>query len=144
MAQERIGSAKYRWARKQIGQNPTEENRALLKRYRAALHAELPGFPLVAEFKVGEYDNQVEDMKLLVTDSRVANSPIAQTINTYLTFRTAAQNIALQQFGSNNIKQSKQTQYLRDKLASMGEMLILENPEFGRVWQRFLSYEVED
>jgi hypothetical protein len=26
----------------------------------------------------------------------------------------------------------------------MGEMLILENPEFGRVWQRFLSYEVED
>ena len=144
LAQERIGSAKYRWARKQIGQNPTEENRALLKRYRAALHAELPGFPLVAEFKVGEYDNQVEDMKLLVTDSRVANSPIAQTINTYLTFRTAAQNIALQQFGSNNIKQSKQTQYLRDKLASMGEMLILENPEFGRVWQRFLSYEVED
>ena len=144
LAQERIGSAKYRWARKQIGQFPTDDSRALLKRYRAALHAELPGFPLVAEFKVGEYDNQVEDMKLLVTDSRVANSPIAQTINTYLTFRTAAQNIALQQFGSNNIKQSKQTQYLRDKLASMGEMLILENPEFGRVWQRFLSYEVED
>ena len=144
LAQERIGSAKYRWARKQIGQFPTDDSRALLKRYRAALHAELPGFPLVAEFKVGEYDNQVEDMKTLVTDSRVANSPIAQTINTYLTFRTAAQNIALQQFGSNNIKQSKQTQYLRDKLASMGEMLILENPEFGRVWQRFLSYEVED
>jgi hypothetical protein len=144
LAQERIGSAKYRWARKQIGQFPTDDSRALLKRYRAALHAELPGFPLVAEFKVGEYDNQVEDMKALVTDSRVANSPIAQTINTYLTFRTAAQNIALQQFGSNNIKQSKQTQYLRDKLASMGEMLILENPEFGRVWQRFLSYEVED
>lgn len=144
LAQERIGSAKYRWARKQIGQFPTDDSRALLKRYRAALHAELPGFPLVAEFKVGEYDNQVEDMKALVTDPRVANSPIAQTINTYLTFRTAAQNIALQQFGSNNIKQSKQTQYLRDKLASMGEMLILENPEFGRVWQRFLSYEVED
>jgi hypothetical protein len=144
LAQERIGSAKYRWARKQIGQFPTDDSRALLKRYRAALHAELPGFPLVAEFKVGEYDNQVEDMARLVTDPRVANSPIAQTINTYLTFRTAAQNIALQQFGSNNIKQSKQTQYLRDKLASMGEMLILENPEFGRVWQRFLSYEVED
>ena len=144
LAQERIGSAKYRWARKQIGQFPTDDSRALLKRYRVALHAELPGFPLVAEFKVGEYDNQVEDMKALVTDSRVANSPIAQTINTYLTFRTAAQNIALQQFGSNNIKQSKQTQYLRDKLASMGEMLILENPEFGRVWQRFFSYEVED
>ena len=144
LAQERIGSAKYRWARKQIGQFPSEDNRNLLKQYRAALHAELPGFPLVAEFKVGEYDNQVEDMARLVADPRVANSPIAQTINTYLTFRTAAQNIALQQFGSNNIKQSKQTQYLRDKLASMGEMLILENPEFGRVWQRFFSYEVED
>lgn len=144
LAQERVGSTKYRWARKQIGQFPTDDSRALLKRYRAALHAELPGFPLVAEFKVGEYDNQVEDMKLLVTDTRVADSEIAQTINTYLKFRTAAQSIALQQFGSNNIKQSKQTQYLRDKLASMGEMLILQNPEFGRVWQRFFSYEVED
>jgi hypothetical protein len=144
LAQERIGSAKYRWARKQVGQFPTDDSRDLLKRYRVALHAELPGFPLVAEFKVGEYDNQVDNMQALVTDSRVANSPIAQTINTYLTFRTAAQNIALQQFGSNNIKQSKQTQYLRDKLASMGEMLILENPDFGRVWQRFFSYEVED
>ena len=144
LAQERIGSAKYRWARKQVGQFPTDDSRDLLKRYRVALHAELPGFPLVAEFKVGEYDNQVDNMQALVTDSRVADSPIAQTINTYLTFRTAAQNIALQQFGSNNIKQSKQTQYLRDKLASMGEMLILENPEFGRVWQRFFSYEVED
>jgi hypothetical protein len=144
LAQERIGSAKYRWARKQIGQFPTDDSRALLKRYRAALHAELPGFPLVAEFKVGEYDNQVEDMKLLVTDPRVANSPIAQTINTYLQVRNRAKEVAFQQFGSDNIKQSKQTQYLRDKLASIGEMLILENPEFGRVWQRFLSYEVED
>ena len=144
LAQERIGSAKYRWARKQIGQFPTDDSRALLKRYRAALHAELPGFPLVAEFKVGEYDNQVEDMKVLVADPRVANSPIAQTINTYLQVRNRAKEIAFQQFGSDNIKQSKQTQYLRDKLASIGEMLILENPEFGRVWQRFLSYEVED
>ena len=144
LAQQRIGSAKYRWARKQIGQNPTEENRALLKQYRAVLHAELPGFPLVAEFKVGEFDNQVEDMASLVKDSRVTGNPIAQTINAYLNFRNAAKSVALQQFGSDNIKQSKQTQYLRDKLASIGEMLILENPEFGRVWQRFLSYEVED
>jgi hypothetical protein len=83
-------------------------------------------------------------MKALVTDPRVANSPIAQTIKTYLTLRDYAKQTAFQQFGSDNIKQSKQTQYLRDKLASMGEMLILENPEFGRVWQRFLSYEVED
>jgi len=144
LAQERIGSAKYRWARKQIGQFPTEDSRNLLKRYRAALHDELPGFPLVAEFKVGEYDNQVEDMERMVADPRVANSPIAQTINTYLQVRNRAKEIAFQQFGSNNIKQSKQTQYLRDKLASIGEMLILENPEFGRVWQRFFSYEVED
>ena len=144
LAQNRIGSAKYRWARKQIGQFPTDESRGLLKQYRAVLHDELPGFPLVAEFKVGEYDNQVEDMKALVTDPRVANSSIAQTINTYLQVRNRAKEIAFRQFGSDNIKQSKQTQYLRDKLASIGEMLILENPEFGRVWQRFLSYEVED
>jgi len=144
LAQERIGSAKYRWARKQIGQFPSEDNRNLLKQYRAALHAELPGFPLVAEFKVGEYDNQVEDMARLVADPRVVNSPIAQTINTYLQVRNRAKEVAFQQFGSDNIKQSKQTQYLRDKLASIGEMLILDNPEFGRVWQRFFSYEVED
>jgi len=144
LAQQRIGSAKYRWARKQIGAFPNENSRALLKQYRAVLHDELPGFPLVAEFKVGEYENQVEDMTRLVNDPRVADNPIAQSIKSYLTLRDYAKQTAFQQFGSADIKQSKQTQYLRDKLASMGEMLILENPEFGRVWQRFLSYEVED
>lgn len=144
LAQQRIGSSKYRWARKQVGQFPNENSRALLKQYRAVLHDELPGFPLVAEFKVGEYENQIEDMTNLVNDPRVANNPIAQTIKTYLTLRDYAKQTAFQQFGSADIKQSKQTQYLRDKLASMGEMLILENSEFGRVWQRFLSYEVED
>jgi len=145
LAQERIGSAKYRWAKKQIGQFPNENQRILLKRYREALHAELPGFPLVSEFTVGEFDNNILDMGKLVYDQRVADNEIAKSIKTYLQFRAAAKQVAFQRFGSDNIgKQSKRTQYLRDKLASIGEMLIMENPEFGRVWQRFLAREVED
>lgn len=144
LAQERIGSAKYRWARKQIGQFPDEKGRALLKQYRAALHAELPGFPLVAEFKVGEFPNNVEKMKNLVNDPRVADNEIAQTIKTYIEYRDVYKKVALAQFGSDDIGQSKQTQFMRDGLANIGEMLILQNAEFGRVWQRFFSFEVED
>jgi len=144
LAQQRIGASKYRWARQQVGPYPNESNRSLLKQYRAVLHNQYPGFPLVAEFKVGEYENQVEQMRNLVNDSRVADNVTANSIKTYLELRDYAKKAALAQFGSDNIKQSKQTQPLRDKLASMGEMLIQQNPEFARVWQRFLSYEVED
>lgn len=144
LAQNRIGSAKLRWARKQIGQYPDERGRELLKQYRLVLHNELPGFPKVAEFRVGEYENNVEDMKRLVSDPRVANNAVAQTIKAYLGYRDVVKNVAFAKFGSDNIAQSKQTQILRDKLASIGEMLILDNPEFGRVWQRFFSYEVEE
>jgi hypothetical protein len=52
--------------------------------------------------------------------------------------------VALAQFGSDGIGQSKQTQFMRNELANIGEMLILDNPEFARVWQRFFSFEVED
>jgi hypothetical protein len=144
LAQNRIGSAKYRWARKQIGQFPDEKGRELLKQYRAVLHEELPGFPLVAEFKVGEFANNVEKMKEMVNDPRTADNKIAKTINTYIEYRDVYKKVALAQFGSDNIGQSKQTQFMRDGLANIGEMLILDNPEFARVWQRFFSFEVEE
>ena len=144
LAQYRIGSAKYRWAKKQIGQFPDEKGRQLLKQYRAALHDELPGFPLVAEFKVGEFGNNVELMRDLVNDPRTADNKIAKTINTYIEYRDVYKKVALAQFGSDNIAQSKQTQFMRDGLANIGEMLILDNPEFARVWQRFFSFEVEE
>ena len=144
LAQNRIGSAKYRWAKKQIGQFPDEKGRELLKRYRAALHDELPGFPLVAEFKVGAFPNNVEKMKEMVNDPRVADNEIAQTIKTYIEYRDVYKKVALAQFGSDDIGQSKQTQFMRDGLANIGEMLILQNAEFARVWQRFFSFEVED
>jgi len=144
LAQNRIGSAKYSWARKQIGQFPDEKGRELLKQYRAVLHDELPGFPLVAEFKVGEFANNVEKMRDLVNDPRTADNKIAKTIKTYIEYRDVYKKVALAQFGSDNIGQSKQTQFMRDGLANIGEMLILDNPEFARVWQRFFSFEVEE
>ena len=144
LAQNRIGSAKYRWARKQIGQFPDEKGRELLRQYRAVLHDELPGFPLVAEFKVGEFANNVEKMRDLVNDPRTADNEIAQTIKTYIEYRDVYKKVALAKFGSDNIGQSKQTQFMRNELANIGEMLILQNPEFARVWQRFFSFEVED
>ena len=138
LAQNRIGSAKYRWARKQIGQFPDEKGRELLRQYRAVLHDELPGFPLVAEFKVGEFANNVEKMRDLVNDPRTADNEIAQTIKTYIEYRDVYKKVALAKFGSDNIGQSKQTQFMRNELANIGEMLILQNSEFAPCLATFL------
>jgi hypothetical protein len=85
-----------------------------------------------------------EKMKEMVNDPRTADNKIAKTINTYIEYRDVYKKVALAQFGSDNIGQSKQTQFMRDELANIGEMLILDNPEFARVWQRFFSFEVEE
>lgn len=143
LSDQRIGSAKYRWAKQQIGAFPTDENRALLKQYRQQLHDQYPGFPLVTEFTVGEFDNKIEQLTNLMDDPRTAGNDVADSIRTYLAARAYTQQSAFNQFGTTNIKQSKQTQSLRDALASIGEMLTVKNPEFGRIWQRLLSGEVE-
>jgi hypothetical protein len=142
LSQERIGAAKYRWARLQIGPNPSPEKRQLLKQYRLALHQQYPAFPEVPRFEVGKFDEQVEQLKLLVADPRLAGNPIAAAVAQYLQVRDYARQAGLAQFGTANIRQAKALEPFKDKLANIGEMLVAQEPDFARIWDRLLSSEV--
>lgn len=145
IAQQRIGSAKYRAARRLIGPYPNETQRAVLRQYREVLHKQYPGFPLRAEFTVGKFDNDLEQLDNLINDPRVANNPIAKTVAEYLNLRSQAIAAYVAQGGQpSGFGQAKAAAGLRTALASIGDTLAQREPGFSRVWQRLLAQEVED
>ena len=145
ISQQRIGSAKYRAARRLVGPYPNETQRNVLAQYREYLHKQYPGFPLRAEFTVGKYENDVEELRNLVNDPRVADNPVAKTTAEYLALRDQAIATYVSQGGKpSGFGQAKAAMELRSALASIGDALALREPGFSRVWQRLLAQEVED
>jgi hypothetical protein len=141
-AERKAGSAKYRAARLKVGPYPTENQREWLRQYRAALHAEYPGFPLKAEFNPGEFDNTIQELRELVDDPDTAGNKTAESIAQYLRYRDSA--LAKMQAAGYVSLQSKAATPLRNWLAGMAQSLIAQNPEFSRVYDRELAQEVED
>jgi hypothetical protein len=139
LAQERIGAAKYRRARRLFGPYPNERQSAILALYRQKLHQEHPGFPRYAEFVTNQFANDIENLKALVEDSRVADSKVVAPLIQYLEQR----DLALARVGTKTL-QSKKAQGARGSLYQFGEALAAQSPEFDRIWGRLLAQEVED
>ena len=138
LAQNRIGSAKYRAARKMFGAFPSEAQSEKLRAYRVKLHQDYPGFPEVAEFTVGEFDNQLLLLKEIIKDPRLANNEVAPLVARYLNARDSfLEGKDLKSFNS------KKAKPVAEALYSFGNRLAQENPQFDRIWQRLLSSEVE-
>jgi hypothetical protein len=141
LAQQRIGSAKFRYAREQIGPYPSAQNKELLKRYRLYLSSQYPGFPAVAEFEVGKYYNDVSDLKKLVFDERVVGDVTAEAIKKYLLEREQA--IVASGVSEQGFRSAKAAEPFRDQLASIGLALSKREPNFARIFDRLLASEVE-
>lgn len=141
LAQRRIGSAKFRFAREQVGPYPSAENKELLKRYRVYLSSQYPGFPAVAEFEVGKYYNDVRDLKQLVFDERVVGDVTAESIKKYLLERERA--IVASGVTEQGFRSAKAAEPFRDQLASIGLALSKREPNFARIFDRLLASEVE-
>jgi hypothetical protein len=141
LAQNRIGSAKFRYAREQVGPYPSAENKELLKRYRTYLSSQYPGFPAVAEFEVGKYYNDVSDLKKLVFDERVVGDVTAEAIKKYLLEREQA--IVASGVSEQGFRSAKAAEPFRDQLASIGLALSKREPNFARIFDRLLASEVE-
>jgi len=138
LAQNRIGSAKFRAARKMFPAFPSEAQSEKLRAYRTKLHQEYPGFPEVAEFTVGEFDNQLILLKEIIKDPRLANNEVAPLVARYLSARESLlEGKDLKSFNS------KKAKPVAESLYSFGNRLAQENPQFDRIWQRLLSSEVE-
>lgn len=141
-AQNRLGSARYRDARLKVGAYPSAEQKEWLREYRDRLAVNYPGFPRVAQFEVGRLEGQIDQLRLAVNDRQVQDSPIAEAITKYLSYRDQALG-QLAKYGLVSL-QSKTAEPLRDWLAGMAYQLVLATPEFGRLYDRVLSPEVED
>lgn len=141
LAQQRVGSALYRQARKLVGGNPSPQQRALLQAYRKALHDKYPGFPQFAEFKVGEFYNDVLDLKELVSDPRTAADPTARAVGQYL----AARDAAIQTAGTTEqgFRSAKGAENLRGALEQVALVLGDQYPGFSRIYDRLLASELE-
>jgi hypothetical protein len=141
LAQQRIGSAKYRQAREQVGPYPSNDAKDLLKKYRTFLSKKYPGFPEFAEFEVGKYYNDVADLKKIVFDDRVADTGVGKAVREYLLAREQA--IAASGSTEQGFRQAKGASRLRDGLASLGLALSKQEPNFARIFDRLLASEVE-
>lgn len=144
LAQERVGAAKYRSARLMAGPYPSDEVRGLLRQYRESLAKQYPGFPAVGQFEVGKFEGQIVQLEKMVADARTEGNPVADAIRSYLEYRTALLEKARQGgYVANTLKQAKGLESFRDLLASIGNQLIKETPEFARIYDRLLAQEVE-
>jgi hypothetical protein len=141
LAQQRIGSAKYRDARRQVGPYPSEAARDALKRYREYLHGKYPGFPAVAEFEVGSFYNDILSLKDLVDDPRSAGNDTAVAIRQYLIARERA--IAVSGVSEQGFKTARSAARARAGLESIGISLSEKYPGFSRIFDRLLASEVE-
>jgi hypothetical protein len=137
LAQQRIGSAKYREAREQVGPYPSDDAKDLLKKYRTFLSKKYPGFPEFAEFEVGKYYNDVADLKRIVFD----DTGVGKAVREYLLAREQA--IAASGSTEQGFRQAKGASRLRDGLASLGLALSKQEPNFARIFDRLLASEVE-
>lgn len=141
LAQQRIGSSLFRAARKQVGPYPSAEAREILKKYRSFLHKKYPGFPLVAEFEVGAYYNQVADLKELVLDRRVAGDEGAEAVKQYLIAREQA--IAASGVSEQGFRTARSAERYRMGLEALALSLSERYPNFARIYDRLLASEVE-
>ena len=141
LAQQRIGSAKFRQAREQVGPYPSASAKDLLKRYRSFLSKKYPGFPEFAEFEVGKFYNDVADLKKIVFDDRVADTGMGKAVTEYLLARDQA--IAASGSTEQGFRQAKSAARLRDGLAALGLALSKQEPNFARIFDRLLASEVE-
>lgn len=136
-----IGNFYYRRKRDLMGDTLTDEQRAWLKEYRNVINKKFPGFPVSAQFNPNQLDQDIADLRRIISDSRVADNPTAASIRKYLDYRDQA--LAEAQKAGLTTLDSQKAGPLRDWLSSIARVLIDENPEFSRIYTDKFSPEVD-
>ena len=139
LAQNRIGSSRYRAAKLALGAYPNKAQAERLAAFRVDLSKKYPGFKPKAEFVTNEYENDLVELGNLIKDSRVGWNPAVPAIEQYLNLR----NMVIAQSGKKTLS-SRSLAGKRSELFQFGESLAKSNIYFDRIWQRFLAQEVED
>jgi hypothetical protein len=143
-AQKRLGSALYFAERRKYGDTLNKAARQELKGIRVRLNEKYPGFPVKASFDPGEFDTFIGNLNRLVKDKRTEGNTVARDIKKYLDARTQSENAVQSEEGvSLQAEKNLRANELRGNLFGYGEKLATDNPDFRRIWEEQLSYEVE-
>lgn len=138
-AQRTIGFSYYRSMRNKAGPYPTEEQRAYLRQYREFLVKKYPGF---GEGETKTSQERADELnKLREAAATIPDNVVSQAVEKYMTKRDAALE-ELSKVGLTTLS-GKQAEPFRDYLYSYGEALAETYPDFGRVWEQLISYEVD-
>jgi hypothetical protein len=143
-AQYKAASAQYRELRKQLPPNPSKQQSAWLRSWRIQLNKEYPGFPVVAQFNPGEFPDKIDKLNKMLESPSLKDNDIADATKIYLERRQAAVAQYAQAGGAEGgFATANAAAPLREWLAQWGRSLVNETPEFARIYDRLLSYEVE-
>ncbi len=140
IAEQIVGLSKYRSIVEAAGPNPNEKTRTFLAIAKAQLEQEYPGMVSQSSFDVNKFPNQLKMMRTAVADPRLKNNETAQALRQYLDLRDVYTTFAK----SRNIGwASPDSAALRADLRYRAQWIIKETPEFARIFDRILSYELE-
>jgi hypothetical protein len=140
-AQRTIGFSFYKAMRDKAGPYPNEAQRDYLRGYREFLIKQYPGFGKGSIKTDQEKENMVRELRAAASDPDMAGNKAAEGIRIYLDARDRAIEEA-KKAGLTSLA-GKAMAPVRDYLRHFGDVVAADNNDFGRVWERFLSYEVD-
>lgn len=137
--QRTIGFSYYKAMRDKAGPYPTQEQREYLRQYREFLVKKYPGF---GEGETKTSQERADELnKLREAAATIPGNPVSQAIEKYMAKRDDALD-ELSKIGLASLS-GKQAEPFRDYLYGYGEALAETYPDFGRVWEQLISYEVD-
>lgn len=139
-AEQTIAMSYYRTMRANFGTSLNAEERAYMGQYRRALQDRYPGYAKMV-FDPQKLPRQIEQLGMAAQSDRLDGNPVAKAVRYYMQLRDQALTEAAAR-GRSGLS-SNDTADLREYLSSYGQALVSQYPEFGRVYDRLLSREIE-
>lgn len=140
IAEQIIGLHKYRYFVTVAGPKPNQAQRDFLANEKAKLEQEYPGMVTQSSFDVQKFPNRIKMLQEAVDDSRLKNNETAAQLKQYLDLRSTYMSVA----ASAGVGwQSDRAAPLRADLRFQGAKMAQDVPEFARVFERVLLYEVD-
>lgn len=139
IAQNIVGTAMLKYARKQFGDTLDADEKDQLREIRTEIEKRYPGFKY-ASMDIKKYENRIElarDAALNANELR--GNPVGEAAREYFLYRDEILRIAELRGYS---LEAQKNEDLRGKLFAFGESLSVQYPEFVRMWDLLLADEV--
>lgn len=139
-AQALVGRALYRQVVQGFGTDKSDEAKNRMRSIRELLKKQYPGFA-TAPIDVNKLSSQLVQLEKAVNDPITEGNPIAEAGKLYFDARNQVL-VEAQSRGFTTLA-GKQVSDLRSVLRSVGDLLVKQYPEFGRLYDRVLFNEID-